>query len=109
MNVFANGVYMDTEVDVEIAGNLMRLDAYQTLQPRSTILPFNGRLIGRGDENFRDVEVLGLISVEIKLGRLERTFPAVLLENHEMDADMVLSTRWMNECLGSFYDEKSRK
>ena len=66
-------------------------------------------LIGRCDENVRDVEVLGLISVEIKLGRLKRTFPAVLTENHEMDTDIVLSTRWMNECLGSFYDEKSKK
>ena len=46
--------------------------------------------------------------MEIKLGRLKTTFPAVL-ENHEMDTDMVLNTRWMNECLGSFYDEKSKK
>ena len=106
VNAFANGVYMDTETDDEVAGNLMRLDAYQTLQPRPAILQFNGRLIGRCDGN---VEVLGLISLEIKLGRLKRTFPAVLLENHEMDTDMVLSTRWMNECLGSFYNEKSTK
>ena len=109
VNAFANGVYMDTELDDEIMGNLMRLDAYQTLQPRPAILQFNGSLIGRCDGNVRDVEVLGLISVEIKLGRLKRTFPAVLLENHEMDTDMVLSTRWMNECLGSFYDEQSKK
>ena len=26
-----------------------------------------------------------------------------------MDTDMVPSTRWMNECLGSFYDEQSKK
>ena len=26
-----------------------------------------------------------------------------------MDTDIVLSTRWMNERLGSFYDEKSKK
>ena len=102
VNAFANSVYMDTELDDEIAGNSMRLDAYQTLQPRPPILQFNGRLIGRCDGNVRDVEVLGLISVEIKLRRLKRTFPAVLLKNHEMDTDMVLSTRWMNECLGSF-------
>ena len=109
VNAFANGVYMDTELDDDIADNLLRLDAYQTLQPRPAILPFYGRLIGRCDGNVRDVEVLGLILVEIKLGRLKRTFPAVLLENHQMDTDMVLSTRWMNECLGSFYDEQSKK
>ena len=97
---------MDIELDDEIAGNLMRLDAYQTLQPRPAILQFNGRMIGRCDGNVRDVKVLGLISVEIKFGSLKRTFPAVLLENHEMDTDMVLSTRWMNESLGSFYDEQ---
>ena len=73
VNAFANGVYMDNELDDEIAGNLMRLDAYQTLQPRPAILQFNGRLIGRCDGNVRDVEVLGLISVEIKLGRLRWT------------------------------------
>ena len=89
---------MDTELDDKVAGNLMQLDAYQTLQPQPAILQFNGRLIGRCDGNVRDVEVLGLILVEIKLGRLKRTFPAVLLENYEMDTDMVLSTRWMNEC-----------
>ena len=109
VNAFANGVYMDTELDDEIAGILMRLVAYQKLQPRPAILQFNGRLIGRCDGNIRDVVVLGLISVQIKLGRLKRTFPAVFLENHEMDTDMVLSTRWMNECLGSFYDEQSKK
>ena len=109
MNAFANGVYMDTELDDEIAGNLMRLDAYQTLQPRPAILQFNGRLIRRCDGNVRDVELLGSILVEIKLGRLKRTFPAVLLQNHEMDTDMVLRTRWMNDCLGSFYYEQSKK
>ena len=31
------------------------------------------------------------------------------MENHETDTGMVLSTRWMNECIGSFYDEKSKK
>ena len=107
VNAFANGVYMDTELDDKVAGSLMRLDVYQTLQPRQAILQFKGRVIGRCDGNVRDVDVLGLILVEIKLGRLKRTFPVVLLENHEMD--MVLSTRWMNECLGSFYDEKSKK
>ena len=34
VNALPNGVYKDTELDDEIAGNLMRLDAYQTLQPR---------------------------------------------------------------------------
>ena len=47
--------------------------------------------------------------MKIKLGRLKRIFPAVVVENHEIDTDMVLSTRWTNECLGSFYDEKSKK
>ena len=46
VNAFANGVYMDTELDDEVAVNLMRLDSYQTLQPRTAILQFNGRLIG---------------------------------------------------------------
>ena len=57
VNAFANGVYMDTE-----------LDAYQTLQPRPAILQFNGRLIGRCDGNVRDVDVLGLNSVESSWG-----------------------------------------
>ena len=101
---------MVTELDDEITGKLLRLDAYQTLQPQPAILQFNGRLIERCDGNVRDVEVLGLISVETKLGRLKRTFPTVLLENHEMDTRWtVLTTRWMNECLGSFYDEKLKK
>ena len=59
VNEFANGVYMDTELDDEIAGILIRLDAFQTLQPRPAVLPFNGRLIGRCDGNVRDVEVVG--------------------------------------------------
>ena len=50
----------------------------------------------------------GLISVENKLGRLKRTVPAVVKENHEIDTDMILSTRWMNDCLISFYDEKPK-
>ena len=29
--------------------------------------------------------------------------------NHEIDSDMVLIIRWMNECIGSFYDEKSKQ
>ena len=87
VNAFANGVYMDTELGDEIACNLMRLDAFQTLQPRPAVLPFNGRLIGRCDGNVRDVEVVGLILVEIKLGRLKRTFPAIVMENHEIDTD----------------------
>ena len=74
VNAFANGVYLDTKLDDEIAGNLMRLDAFQTLHPRRAVLPFNGRLIERCDGNIRDVEVVGLILVEIKLGRLKRTF-----------------------------------
>ena len=59
MNAFANGVYMDTELDDEVAGNLLRLEVYETLQPRPAILPFSGRLIGRCDEKVRDVELLG--------------------------------------------------
>ena len=47
------------------SGHLMRLDAFQTLQPRPAVLPFNGRLIGRGDSYVRDVEAVRLISVEI--------------------------------------------
>ena len=93
VNAFATGVYMDTELDDKIVGNLMLLDAFQTLQPRPAVLPFNGRLIGRCDENVRDVEVVGLISVEIKLVRLRRFFPTAVMENHEIDTDMVLSTR----------------
>ena len=31
--------------------------------------------------------------VEIKMGRLKRIFPAVVMENHEIDTDMVLSFR----------------
>ena len=68
VNAFANGVYMESELANEIAGNLMRLDAFQMLEPRPAVLPFNGRLIIRCDGNVRDVEVVGLISVEIKLG-----------------------------------------
>ena len=53
--------------------------------------------------------MVGLISEEIKLGRLKRIFPAVVMENNEIDTNMVLSTRWMKECLGSSYYEKSKK
>ena len=34
VSALANGVHMDTELDDEIAVNLMRLDAFQTLQSR---------------------------------------------------------------------------
>ena len=44
LNAFPNGVYMYTELEDEIAGNLMRLDV-APLQPRPVILQFNGRLI----------------------------------------------------------------
>ena len=69
---FANSVYMDTELDDEIAGNLMRLDAYQTLQPRPAILQFNGRLIGRCDGNVRDVEVFWINFGGNQVGETEK-------------------------------------
>ena len=69
MHAFANGVYMDTKLDDKIAGNLLRLDAFQTLQPRSAVLPFNGRLIARcrsGRINFGENQV----------GETEEDFPS---------------------------------
>ena len=59
VNTFANGVYMDTEIDDELVCNLLRLDAFETLQRRPPTLPFIGTLLETSEEHFREDAVLG--------------------------------------------------
>ena len=49
VNTFANGVYIDTEIDDELVCNLLR----------PPTLPFIGTLLETSEEHFRDDAVLG--------------------------------------------------
>ena len=109
VNSFANGVSIDTDLDDELVCNHLRLDAFETLHPGPPILLFSGTLLGTTDENVRDVDVLGCTTILLKLGTLRRAIPVFVVQSYDTDADMVLSTSWMNEDLGSFQDDEVQK